>query len=318
MTSFPIPATLDTAVDGCEASLLGIGSNRTSRLSPPRDQDDRTLLLPARFTRRFAKRIFLKLFCEDECVPSYLGFVDDVQLVREREFLIVQTGALEFAAVTTDRLMCMQLVETGSPGEESFRRSRMSTRKSVTSPKPSTRSISQEPGFAPGRRLVLTLGSRPGCSSAFQPVYWRVWQIANAELEAVAGRIEICQRRRLRAADSWFGYRNRRRRRILPGRHRLGISMECGSQLLPFKGNGQLKQTGARRFLRASATSSKNGMDATEQKLPLHWSKSGSRKLHRQDGAGDFPDPPLQCGQSELWQITTRLTRDPQKTSFLV
>ena len=41
--------------------------------------------------------------------------------------------------------------------------------------------------------------------------------------------------------------------------------------------------------------------------------------LHRTNGAGDFPDPPLQCpGRGDLWQISTRLTRDPLKTLFLV
>ena len=57
---------------------------------------------------------------------------------------------------------------------------------------------------------------------------------------------------------------------------------------------------------------------------PLNTKASGAlvgwqRKLHREKGEGDFPDDPLHCvADPELWQISTRLTRDPLKTLFLV
>ena len=263
---------------------------------PPSDTSsnrDRALLATLHAGLRDAQ-----LFCADECVPSYLGFVDDVQLQREREFLIVQTGVGircgydESAYVYT---------WSGSTWKRLFSAEQDVYTKEQYQPQTIHGVRISEPDSA-GRRLILTLGSRPGCSSAFQPVYWRVWQVADGTSK-------------LLLEDSKFANVSDYepiRGSVTATSAAVSFSLGGTGWGFPWNAvrnyslqNGQLKQTGATVL---------TPRDFVEEWLDT----KADGKLRRQDGAGDFPDPALRCGQSDLWQITTRLTRDPQKTSFLV
>jgi hypothetical protein len=70
--------------------------------------------------------------------------------------------------------------------------------------------------------------------------------------------------------------------------------------------------------------------DFVEEWLAAPWKQSASRsaspsievwhrKMHRDDGMGDFPDPPVQCSnERELWQIGIRLHGVSTETFYLV
>jgi hypothetical protein len=236
-----------------------------------------------------------QLFCADECVPSYLGFVDDVQIQREREFLIVQTGVGircgydESAYVYT---------WSGGAWKRIFSSEQNVYTKEAYQPQTIHGVHISEPDSS-ASRLVLTLGSKPGCSSAFQPVYWRVYRVTDG-----ASKLLLEDSKFSNVSD----YEPIRGSVTAAG---ATVSFSLGGTGWGFPWNavrsysllqnGQLKQTGATVL--------------TPRDFVEEWLDSTGK---REDGAGDFPDPPLRCGHSELWQITTRLTRDPQKTSFLV
>ena len=261
---------------------------------------DRTLLATLHAGLRDAQ-----LFCADECVPSYLGFVDDVQIQREREFLIVQTGVGircgydESAYVYT---------WSGSAWRRLFSSEQNVYTKDRYQPQTIHGVHISEPDSS-GRRLILTLGSRPGCSSAFQPIYWRVYQVANGTSKLLledSKFVNVSDYEPIRGSVTASG---------------ANVSFSLGGTGWGFPWNavrnyslqnGQLQQNGATVLTPRDFV--EEWLDASAPAGPEDW----HRKLHREDGAGDFPDTPLQCGQSQLWQITTRLTRGPQKTSFLV
>ena len=249
-----------------------------------------------------------KLFCEDECNPSYLGYVDDVQIHREREFLVVQTSVGIRCGYDESAYLYNW---SGSAWKRFFTVEQdVYTKQSY---KPQTiHSLQISEPDAAGSRLALGLGSRPGCASGFEPVYYRVWRIAKGgtaqllldeskfanvgEEPPIRGSVtanEVTVKFVLGGTEWGFPWRATRH-----------YSIE-GQRLI---------QTGPtvvtpRDFV-------EEWLDAPVSKGALEvW----QRRLHRTNGAGDFPDPPLQCpGSPDLWQISTRLTRDPLKTLFLV
>ena len=262
---------------------------------------DRTLLATLHAGLRDAK-----LFCEDECVPSYLGFVDDVQIVREREFLIVQTGVGIRCGYDESAYV---YAWSGTLWERLFSSEQNVYTKERYQPQTIHAVHISEPDSS-GRRLILALGSRPGCSSAFQPVYWRVWQVANGTSKLLLEESKFAN----------VGEDPPIRGSVTATGATVNFSLGGTGWGFPWNAlrnyslqNGQLKQTGATVLTPRDFV--EEWLDSAGPAAPEEW----HRKLHREDGAGDFPESPLECpGQSGLWQITTRLTRGPQKTSFLV
>jgi hypothetical protein len=250
----------------------------------PADQD-RTLLATLHAGLRDAK-----LFCQDECITSYLGFVDDVQIYREREFLVVQTGVGIRCGYDESVYV---YARSGTAWNRVFTSEQDVYTKEGYQPQTIHALHVSEPDST-GHRLILTLGSRPGCSSAFQPVYWRIWRDSKLLLEgskfANVGE-DPPIRGSLTAKD-------------------VNVEFTLGGTGwgFPWKAvrhysfqSGQLKQTGATVL--------------TPRDFVEEWLDAAGRK----DGVGDFPDPPLHCPTNPaLWQISTRLTRDPPKTIFLV
>jgi hypothetical protein len=251
-----------------------------------------------------------KLFCEDECVPSYLGFVDDVQIRREREFLVVQTsvgircGYDESAYLYTWSGSAWKLIFTLEQNVYTKRRYLPQTIHSIQISEPD----------ANGSRLILGLGSRPGCASGFQPVYYRVWRIGKGvpqllldeskfanvgEEPPISGSItsnEVTVKFSLGGTEWGFPWRATRHYSIEGQR-----VIQTGSTVVT-----------PRDFV-------EEWLDAPLNKKASPALQEWQRKLHRANGAGDFPDAPLRCpGNPGLWQISTRLTRDPLKTFFLV
>ena len=262
----------------------------------PRDQD-RTLLATLHAGLRDAK-----LFCEDECVPSYLGFVDDVQLVREREFLIVQTGVGIRCGYDESAYV---YAWSGSAWRRVFSSEQTVYTKEHYQPQTIHAVHISEPDSS-GRRLVLTLGSRPGCSSAFQPVYWRVWQIANGTSKLLLDESKFANVRR--EPRRFLG-------RLLQTGATVKFSLGGTGWGFPWNAvrnyslqNSQLKQTGATVLTPRDFV--EEWLDSAGPVVLEEW----HRKLHREDGAGDFPEAPVECSlvnRGSGKSPTRASTRDP-------
>jgi hypothetical protein len=169
-----------------------------------------------------------------------------------------------------------------------------------------------------GNRLVMTLGSQPGCSSAFQPVYYRVWsmnsryQVQNLLLQGseLASAVEPPIEGRLTKDDVLLAF--------TAGGTGYGDSHKA---VRHFEiRNGRVQQVDP---------IAPTPRDFVEEWLSAAWSSSAARsespaikdwhtKLHRDDGQGDFPDPAMRCtGSPDLWQIGTHFYESP-KVYYLV
>jgi hypothetical protein len=255
------------------------------------------------------------LFC-DSCFPSFLGFVDDVQLSRDREFLIVRTSmgiwcgyddsayAYEFTGGRWQRIW--EKEQNVYTAEGYMPQILYAVHVSAAGPD--------------GRRLLLTLGSRPGCSVAFQPVYYNVWQIGRAGEKPNA-----------LMAGSEFAYIGE-----FPPIHG---RVESDDVLIEFTAGGSgygLGHEAARHYklrggqLEPADPIAPTPRDFVEEWLSSNWEQSATRsestalrtwhaKLHRDDGMGDFPDPTLRCETSpDLFQVGIRLHDVPGETWYLV
>ncbi len=115
------------------------------------------------------------LRCPDGCVTTALGFADPVRVHRQGEFLTVQTS-LGIACGYDDSAYVYEW------RANAWRRI-FETEQNIytrTDYRPQTiYSVQISPADASGSRLALTLGSRPGCSGAFQPLYYRIWGLSS-------------------------------------------------------------------------------------------------------------------------------------------
>ena len=99
-----------------------------------------------------------KLFCEEEdCVASYLGFVDDVQIRREREFLLVHSSIGIRCGYDESAYLYSW---SGSAWTRFFSEEQNVYTKQLYLPQTIHDVQVSEPGAA-GRRLVIVLGIPP-------------------------------------------------------------------------------------------------------------------------------------------------------------
>src|SRR5579872_6978933 len=115
---------------------------------PPSGQD-RALLAALHAGLRDAQ-----LFCADDCVPSYLGFVDDVQIQHEHEFLVVQTGVGIRCGYDESAYI---YTRSGGIWKRVFTAEQNVYTKELYQPQTIHAVHISEPDSA-GRRLILTLG----------------------------------------------------------------------------------------------------------------------------------------------------------------
>ncbi len=286
-----------------------------SRLATfPANGDDLTLAADLHAGLRDAQ-----LFCDDdsECLPTAMGFLDEVQVNRERDFLTIQTAVgvgiwcgYDYSAYVFEW--------TGGAWRRVFESEQNDYRKGKYLPQ-LLHAIHISTADSDGSRLIMTLGSRTGCVSAFKPVYYRVWRLsANRDASKL----------------------------LLDGTDLLNDESEPPVEgsvspddvLIEFAagGTGYGSTHKAVRHFEVHGDSVKQvdpvaptPRDFVEEWLSASWEKSAARsaspvlrdwhvKLHRDDGQGDFPEPAMRCSRSpELWQIGTHLHEGPE-TYYLV
>lgn len=255
------------------------------------------------------------LVCPDGCSLTALGYVDAVRVHRQGEFLTVETS-VGIACGYDDSAYVYERRAGG------WRRI-FETEQDTYTPSgylPQTiYSIQISAPDASGARLVLSLGSRPGCSNAFQPLYYRLWGIGlagppkllldssetayigayppvRATLSAAEVRLEFT------AGGTGYGEGHQAQRHFV-------IRDGRATQLEPIAPT-------PRDFVEEWL--------AAPWKQVAQWSESASleaahNRLHRDDAMGDFPDPPVECAvDPELWQIGIRLHGVAGETFYLV
>jgi hypothetical protein len=255
------------------------------------------------------------LLCPDGCSLTALGYVDAVRVRRQGEFLTVETS-VGIACGYDDSAYVYEWRAGG------WRRIFETKQENYTKTGYLPQTIYAVQVSAPdpsGARLVLSLGSRPGCSNAFQPLYYRLWRIGPAgsprllldasetayigaypPVRAILSAAEV--RLEFTAGGTGYGEGHQAERH--------------------FAVNG----TGVRQVEPIAPTP----RDFVEEWLAAPWTQSVKlsesaslqpwhAKFHRDDGLGDFPDPPVDCAADpELWQIGIRLHGVEGETFYLV
>ena len=248
-----------------------------------------------------------RLFC-DSCFPSFLGFVDDVQLSRERGFLIVRTSMGIWCGYDDSAYAYQWTANRWQRIWES--------EQNTYAPKrylpQSVHAVHISPPDQDGGRLLLSLGAQPGCASAFQPVYYRVWRVSARGAKLLLDKSEFAN----------VGDYPPTQGSVEPADVRIELT-------LGGTGYGSAHQA-VRHYTvlgdRAEQVDpiATTPRDFVEEWLGSPWAQSAGRsdsaslkswhqRLHREDGMGDFPGPTLRCsGDPDLWQVSTHLHDSPE------
>ncbi len=261
------------------------------------------------------------LRCPDGCVSTALGFVDPVRLHRKGDFLTVQTS-VGIRCGYDDSAYVYQWI--GNAWRRIFETEQDVYTKTAYRPQ-TIYAVQISSPDASGNRLALTLGSRPGCSGAFQPLYYRIWTLGKAPGSTPKLLLDA-------AETAYVGDYPPVKGTVSAGDAR--IEFTAGGT-----GYGSSHQAVRHFELRGNAVKQVDPIaptprDFVEEWLSAPWKQSAKesanpsespsleiwhRKLHRDDGIGDFPDPPLQCASDpELWQIGIRLHGVSTETFYLV
>lgn len=255
------------------------------------------------------------VFCEDytRCILTSIGSLDQVRVHRERELLVILTST--GIRCGFDDSAYVYQARAASPAEP-LKWTRVWELEQNTY---------TEAGYLPqlihglrisrrddaGQYMVLSMGTKPGCSAAFQPAYVRLWRsllngvqdellLNHEELISVDGETPV------RGKVSW----NEALAGFTVGGTGYGYSHRALRHFV-VQGNN------VERTDPIAATP----RDFVEEWLAAPWAESSSRSeapaleqwhrhLHRDDGMGNFPDPAVRCADG-AWMIGTHLRDAP-------
>ena len=230
------------------------------------------------------------LFCDD-CFPSFRGYVDEVEINREGKFLVVRTSAGIWCGYDDSAYVYQW-------ADGRWKRIFEAEQDDYSSGKYFPQILYAVHISPP---LLLTLGSRPGCSVAFQPVYYKVWRIGKPKplLEGTE-----------------FAYVGE----FPPIKGRVGPDDARVEFTVGGTGYGQGHEAVRHYKLRGSRMVRVEPIAPTPRDFVEEWLAARQRaKLHREDGMGDFPDPTVRCVNGEdLWQVGIRQHDVPGETWYLV
>jgi hypothetical protein len=116
------------------------------------------------------------LYCleeSDDCFENSLGYLDDIEVNREGEFLIVKTAVGIFCAF--DYSAYVYVWKSGR-WQRVWENEQNTYSEKDYAPQ-IIHAVHISPPDKEGNRLILTTGSRSGCIPAYIPVYYRVWQV---------------------------------------------------------------------------------------------------------------------------------------------
>jgi len=254
------------------------------------------------------------LFCTDGCPTTALGYIDTVHVQRDRDLLTVRTSV----GISCGFDDSAYVYEWRAGKWQRIFETEQNTYTSTGYLPQTIYSVQLSPPDATGARLVLSLGSRPACASAFLPLCYRIWRIHSGGAKLVLDRSET----------AFMGEYPPARGAVTPQDVRLEFT--AGGT-----GYGSSHQAVRHFAVQGDAVKqiepiAPTPRDFVEEWLNAPWSESAKSaesasleswhaKLHRDDGMGDFPDPPLECfNDPQLWQIGIRLHGVEGETFYLV
>jgi hypothetical protein len=260
-----------------------------------------------------------KLFCDDpsDCILNALGFLDQVQIKRERGFLIVTTAVGTGMRCGYDYSAYVYAWE-GNKWQRIWQDERNDYAVGAYHPQ-TLHSVHISEPASDSTHLILTLGTPTGCTGAFVPLYYRLWRIGPQgggaylildKSETLNDESEPPAIATLTAND-------------------LLIEFSAGGT-----GYGETHKALRHYEIRGNHATQIDPIaptprDFVEEWLGASWQDSARRsdspalhdwhaRLHREDGQGDYPDPALGCASDRsLVEIATHLEGLP-KHYFLV
>jgi hypothetical protein len=248
------------------------------------------------------------LLCDD-CDFNYLGYLDDVRVSRQGEFLVVVTAA---------GINCGYDESAYAYAWRSGKWQRVWERENDTYTAQGylpqvIEDLQISPPDAAGDRLLMLLGSQTLCAGSFKNVYARVWRLG-----AEGGSTPLLDRTE-RASDEYPPIEGRVRPDDVIFTFTAGgfIAGDTHPAVRHFRIEG-----GAAVQVDPIAGRPR---DFVDEWLSAPWEESRTRSesaslqtahaaLSRGDGVGDFAEPTLRCsGGPDLWQVTTHLYERPKR-----
>ncbi len=254
------------------------------------------------------------LFCDNDsdCFPTAFGFLDEIQIARQGDFLIAETAVGVGIRCGYDY---SAYVYRWNAGKWQRIWENEQNDYSTAAYFPQLLHAVKISGPGPdGRRLILTLGTQAGCLT-FKDVYYRVWRLGTPR--------PLLDKRELLYDEGDPPVTGT----IQPQDLRIEFSAGGGGYGYPHKAVRHFEIHGA--DVRQVDPVAPTPRDFVDEWLAAPWTESAARadspalrqwrqKLHRDDDEGDFPDDPIHCtNDPDLWQIATHL-QDQPKHYFLV
>jgi hypothetical protein len=255
-----------------------------------------------------------KLFCDkdSDCFPTAFGFLDEIQIERQDDFLIAQTAVGVGIRCGYDYSAYVYQWNDGQ-----WQRIWENEHNDYSSSAyfPQTLHAVEISGPGPdGNRLIFTLGTQAGCLT-FKDVYYRVWRLGTPK--------PLLDKRELLYDEGDPPVTGK----IQPRDLRIEFSAGGGGYGYPHKAvrHFEIQGTTVKQVDPIAPTP----RDFVDEWLAAPWKESAAfaestaleqwhRKLHRDDDEGDFPDDPVNCtNDPQLWQIGAHLQDEP-KHYFLV
>jgi hypothetical protein len=260
-----------------------------------------------------------KLFCDDpsDCIQNALGFLDEIQIKRESGFLIAATAVGTGIRCGYDYSAYVYAWE-GNRWRRVWENEQNDYSEGAYHPQ-TLHSVHISGPASDGTHLILTLGTPAGCAGAFVPLYYRLWRFGGQQAGAslVLDRSETLNDESEPPAIA----------RLSPDD--LLMEFSAGGT-----GYGETHKALRHYEIRGGHATETDPIaptarDFVEEWLAASWQDSAARadspglaewhrKLHREDGQGDYPEPALRCtSDPALLEIATHLQGLP-KHYFLV
>ena len=250
-----------------------------------------------------------KLFCDNDadCLPTALGFVDEIQITRQGQFLISETAVGTGIRCGYDYSAYIYQWKD-SKWQRIWENEQDDYSTNAYFPQ-ILHSVQVSAPDSDGTRLILTLGTRTGCLT-FKEVYYRVWRLGTP--------IPLLDKSEMLYDEGdppVVGI-------IRPEDVRIEFSVGGGDYGYPHKAVRHFEIHGA--AVKQVDPIAPVPRDFVEEWLAAPWTESAARaespdlqqwhrRLHRDDDEGDFPDDPINCtSDPELWQIATHLQNEPR------
>ncbi len=271
------------------------------------------------------------LFCDERCFPSYLGYLDEIQVSREAEYVIVQTAVGIRCGYDHSFYVYRPAPRSGETRSSAWERvfefeQEKYSKKAYLPQTVHSVHLAQRHGGI----LILMLGSKPGCASAFQDVYYRLWSVNVNGAPGVKPKLLLSRAEYANIGEDppIVGRVTANEAVIEFQRGGIGWGSAWNTvRRFAIQASG-VKQTGPTvltirdfvdQWLASPQDARRSGGRAAQAEELEAWYRRLNRHGNDLEGYGDFPGVPTRCVKDpELFQLPVRLNNTQEVTYFLV